>query len=204
MKQFIKSLQELTKVIQRNEQLDPSNFDLIKLANLSDEALFQIRSEVEDIELIHCHEFSDLTEEIYKRFMIPTVSKELKAFLKKINSNEMKPVSLIYEFHPWKEFLLETSDSSSRNLILNTAYAEEQIQEFLNHLQIADKSWIEELYDFDYKFNFETEVETVFRELVLECWQEVMQDKTDKVSGTIQEMNGGSHVYDLNTGNKLS
>lgn len=204
MKQFIKSLQELTKVIQRNEDIDPSNFDLIKLANLSDEALFQIRSEVEDIEFIHCHEFWDLTEEIYKRFMIPTVSKELKTFLEQLNSNEMKPVSLIYEFHPWKEFLLETSDPSSRNLILNTAYAEEQIQEFLTHLQIADKSWIEELYDFDYKFNFETEVETVFRELVFECWQEVMQDKTDKVSGTIQEMNVGSHVFDLNTGNQLS
>ncbi len=200
MEIFLKSIKTLTKYIQSTKTLDPFAFELIQQANISKVELSQIKNQVLNIELIHCHEFWELTEEIYKRLMLPTIAKELQAYFVKLQKEAKISFEIQYQFHPWNEFQLTTSNSTSVTLKLQTAYAENQIQSFLDYLEIKDANWKEDLYDFDYKFNFESEVEELFRTIAFDCWRKAKSITQSEIHAMIKEANGGSYVYDLGTG----
>jgi hypothetical protein len=199
MTRFLNSIQTLTQHIQENNSLDSFSFDLIQLANLSDKERSQIQQEVKDIELIHVHEFWELTEEIYKRLMLPTITQELQDYFSQLQKLSNKFVEITYEFQPWKEFVLRSSHSQETKLILKTSYAESQIQKLLNYLGIQDKTWLNDLYDFDYKVNFESEVEALFRDLAFDCWERAKSETQSQLKASIKEVNGGSFTYDLDT-----
>ena len=204
METFLKSLSSLTQLIRENNSLDPFSFDLISLANLSEEDLYTIKEEIKDIELIHINEFWDLTEIIYKNLMLKTISKDLTDYFLKIQSREQKTIEVSYQFVPWKAFVVSSSDSDQTTISLQTDYAEIQIQQFLDYLEINDNSWKEDLYDFDYEFNFESELESIFRGIAFECWKETAQQTKNQLKATLQESNGGSHIYDLNTRQRVN
>ena len=196
MRTFIKSLETLTQQIQENNSLDPLSFDLIQLANLSDDDLSKIKSEVKGIELIHMHEFWELTEEIYKRLMLKTIAQELQNYFEELQKTTEKSLEISYQFHPWKVFILNSSKSQETKLRLQTAYAEKQIQNLLSHLGIHDKTWINDLYDFDYKFNFESEVESRFRGIAFDCWKSSKSKTQSQLKACIKEENRRSHTYE--------
>lgn len=199
MQNFPKYLKNLPQIIQEDNSLDPFSFELISLANLSNDDLSKTKEEVKDIELIHCDEFWELTEEIYKRLMLPTISQELQEFFTQLQETSSKPLQLSYQFFPWQEFKLTTANYDSKVFKLRTKYAEQQIQTFLDHLEIKDQNWINDLYDFDYKFNFESEVESLFRELAFDAWKVAKENTQGNTKATLTEANGGSHIYDLDT-----
>jgi hypothetical protein len=132
--------------------------------------------------------------------MLPTVKEELQAYFVKLQKEFKEPLVIQYDFHPWKKFVLTHNNSNPMTLQLHTEYAENQIQSFLDRLEIKDATWKENLYDFDYKFNFESEVETIFRHIAFECWNKARSATQSKIHATLKEANGGSHMYDLDTG----
>jgi len=197
---FIKSINNLTQLIQQGLSLDPFSFELISLADISEDKLVIIKKEAEGIELIHCDVFWELTEEIYKGLMLPTISQELQQHLESLQTTSEDSVEILYELKPWTEFHLSTSDSDSTVISMQTEYAEDQIQSLLDFLNIKDTTWKDDLYDFDYKFNFESEVEALFRNIAFECWSKAKSITQSEIHATIKEANGGSHLYDLGTG----
>jgi hypothetical protein len=132
--------------------------------------------------------------------MLPTVKEELQAYFVKLQKEFKEPLVIQYDFHPWKKFVLSTNNSNPMTLQLHTKYAENQIQSFLDHVEIKDATWKENLYDFDYKFNFESEVESIFRDIAFECWNKARSVTQNRIRATLKEANGGSHMYDLGTG----
>jgi hypothetical protein len=199
MTAFLNSIQTLTQQIRKDQSLDPFSFDLIQLANVSDKERSLIQEEVKDIKLIHVDEFWEFTEEIYKRLMLKTISQDLYDFFMKLQTSLNESLEITYEFKSWKTFVLKSSNGQETQLTLQTLYAEHQIQNLLNHLGIQDPTWINDLYDFDYKFNFESEVESLFRNLAFDCWEKVKIKIHNQQKATIKEVNGGSFTYDLNT-----
>lgn len=200
MSQFISLLKDLSSKIRDHRHLDPFSFDLIAISKLDSDKVLELHSETKDIQLIHCHEFWELTEDIYKHLMLKTVSKELYEYFKQVRRSELNSIEFIYEFKPWKEFIISDSNGTEIQLDLKTEYAEDQIQRFLDQLRISDKNWISDLYDFDYKFNFESEVEAIFRDLVFTLWKQLKSKNPTKIAATIQEKNGGSFTYNLDSG----
>lgn len=220
METFLKSIKKLTQHLQSNKALDPFAFDLILLADVSSEEHSQIKKEVKNIQLIHCHEFWELTEEIYKQLMLKTTfSANIKflkdvikqCFFENLNDSENKPkvdLEITFSLRQWKAFKLKSYYRNPKNELqegpqtivqVNTRYAELQIQKLLDLFDIKDTTWRDFLYDFDYAYNFETEIETLYRKLMFFSWKASVQ-KAWRYHGVIKEANGGSHVYDLNTG----
>ncbi|MEE4247458.1 MAG: hypothetical protein V2I33_18775 [Kangiellaceae bacterium] len=199
MQVFLNSIQTLIKHIQENNSLDSFSFDLITLVNVSKDNLSKIQQEVKDMELIHVHEFWELTEEVYKRLMLRTIAQELQDYFSQLQKLSNKFVEITYEFQPWKEFVLRSSHSQETKLTLKTSYAENQIQNLLIHLGVQDQTWLNDLYDFDYKFNFESEVEALFRGLAFDCWRKAKSATQCQLNASLKEIDGGSFTYDLDT-----
>jgi len=199
MNDFLKSLKILTTRVQENNSLNPFSFDLISLSNLPEDKLTKIKKEVLGIELVHCDEFWELTEHIYKQLILPTISKELQEYFVALQTSTSEVLQVSYQLIPWKEFQLITSNSNPRTFTLQTEHAEKQIQLFLDYFNIKDSNWMEDLYDFDYKFNFESEVESLFRELAFDAWKVAKENTQSNTKATLTEANGGSHIYDLDT-----
>lgn len=205
MKNFVYILEQLTQTIQQDDSFDVYAFDLISLLNLTDAELTEIRAAVQEVELIHVDEFWELTEAIYKHLMLPTITPDLQKYFTELQQSSHKVVQVLYQLHPWKTFQLQATNLEKETILtskltLNTIYAEMQIQRFLDHLHIEDKSWKNELYDFDYAFNFESTVETLFRTLAFTSWQKAKGLTNAQTSGFIVERQGGSHTYDLDNG----
>lgn len=200
MSQFINLLKDLSSKIRDHNHLDPFSFDLIVISELTADKVLELHTETKDIELIQCHEFWELTEDIYKHLMLKTVTNELKVYFEQIQDSEPKSIQFMYEFKPWKEFIISDSNGTEIHLDLKTEYAEDQIQRFLDQLRISDNNWVSDLYDFDYKFNFESEVEAIFRDLVFTLWKQLKSKNPTKIAATIQEKNGGSFTYNLDSG----
>ena len=204
MELFVKSIEKLTKKIQEDNNLDSLSFDLIQLLNLTENEIQQIQKEVSGIELVHLDEFWDLTENIYKILMLKTIKPKLSDFFK--NLQETYPSSHIeieYYFSHWDSFLLSMKNSSfKKETPLETKHAENEIQKLLDLFQIKDHSWLDELYNFDYKFNFKSEIEERFHQIAFSCWQTTKTETNSNSTGSIIEINGGSYLYDLDTGNK--
>ncbi|MEQ6124193.1 hypothetical protein AAON49_08345 [Pseudotenacibaculum sp. MALMAid0570] len=202
MKLFIASLEKLTKIIRENTHIDPFSFNLINLLNESKEEVTQIQKETKGIQLVEIDEFWDLTEEIYKKLMLRTIETDLSTFFKQLQKNPPSShIEMRYQLFPWQLFSL-TFDHIKKEFPLNAEYAESQIQQLLDLFQIKDSNWINDLYDFDYKFNFQSQIEQLFRELLFSCWKEIKTKTNSKITASIQEINGGSYVYDLDTRNK--
>lgn len=203
MKQFVLSIQKLSKIIQDDQSLVEQTYDFVDLLQLSESELEQIRKEVVDIKLIDSNDFWDLTEEVYKSLILKTIQLDLLRYFKKLQENQTFIIR--YNLHPWHKFSLTAENIENPEkkhsvvLEMKTSYAEKQLQTLLDHFQIKGGSWKDDLYDFDYHFNFESVVETLFRELVFECWKEV---KPNTIS-FITEINGGSYTYDLSNGENL-
>ena len=206
MELFVKSIEKLTKKIQEDNNLDPLSFDLIQLLNLAPNEIQQIQKEISGIGLVHLDEFWDLTENIYKILMLKTIKPDLSKFFK--NLQETYPTSRIeieYYFSHWDSFSLSVKNSSLKKEIpLETKHAENEIQKLIDLLQMKDSNWLDELYNFDYKFNFKSEIEERFHQIAFSCWQEIKAETNSNSTGSIIEINGGSYLYDLDTGNDIS
>lgn len=197
---FLKFIKTLTQHLQSNKTLDPYSFDLIQLASISKKDLSLLKKETKNLQLINCHEFWELTEEIYKHLMLPTIGEKLQAYFIQLQKEATDDLKIQYQFHPWKEFQLTSSNGTAVTHELQTKYAENQIQSFLDALGVQDSNWKDDLYDFDYKFNFESEVERLFRDIAFECWEQAKSITQSEIQATLKEVNGGSQVYDLGTG----
>lgn len=203
MELFIKSLEKLTKKIQEDSNLGAFSFDLVDLLNATQQEVVQIHKEVKGIEIIAVDEFWDLTEEIYKRLMLKTIEKGVTNFFIKVHeSNFSNSIVISYKFTLWDKFTLAVENTGlSDELLIDFEYGENQIEKLLDHLQVNDPRWYQGLYDFDYSFNFESTVESLFRELAFNCWQKIKPEYNRHTRTFIREYNGGSHTYDLDTGN---
>lgn len=203
MKLFVHSLQKLTKIIQNDPSLYEQTQSFVDLLTLSNTELEQIRKEVTSVELVDCDDFWDFTEEVYKSLMLKTIQLSLLQYFKTLEKDTSFLIE--YTFVPWHRFKLtaKTVDQAEEKYIavlqMKAKDIETQLQKLLDHFQIKDTKWLEDLYDFDYHFNFESEVETCFRELAFSCWK---QAKADAL-GFISEANGGSYTYDLSSGKNL-
>lgn len=206
MELFVKSIEKLTKKIQEDNNLALLSFDLIQLLNLTPNEIQQIQKEISGIGLVHLDEFWDLTENIYKILMLKTIIPDLSKFFK--NLQKTYPTSHIeieYYFSDWTLFSLSMKNSSLKKEIpLITKYAENEIQKLIDLFQIKDSNWLDELYNFDYKFNFKSEIEERFHQIAFSCWRTVKAETDSNITGSIIEMNGGSYLYDLDTGNNIS
>lgn len=201
MKQFINSLKHVIKIIQENSDIEENSFDLIALSNLQDIELQQIREEVANIKLVDVDEFWDLTELIYKKLTLKTILPELCSYFKStLITRTQKPIEITYQFNHWFHFILKANNSTNVHLYMKKDHAEKQLQNLLDYLQIKDLDWKNHLYDFDYAFNFESEIEALFRELSFLCWEKAKKETNTNIKGYIQEYNGGSHMYDLDDG----
>lgn len=121
--------------------------------------------------------------------MLKTITKELEDYFVELQNLVKKSVEITYQLIPWKESLLKSSHEQEVNLILQTNYAENQIQNLLNHLGIQDNTWHDDLYNFDYKFNFESEVEALFREILFTTWNRIIP-KIPVSYDLVKETNG--------------
>lgn len=204
MKTFLKYINLLTQKA-KEENLDPFTFNLAKLIEPSENELKQIHKETKGIEMVAIDLFWELTEEVYKKLMLRTIEKDLEEFFIQVQSLDKQDLFIEYSFSPWDKFRINVRNTSlEQDFELKLEYAEDQIKKLLEYLDIDDPHWYQDLYDFDYKFNFETEVETLFREIVFEAWKKAMITTSHVDSGSIQEINGGSYIYDLNTGNVIN
>ena len=206
MELFDKSIEKLTKKIQEDNNLDSLSFDLTQLLNLTPNEIQQIQKEISGIELVHLDEFWDLTENIYKILMLKTIKPDLSKFFKNLQETYPTPhIEIEYYFSDWTLFSLSIKNSSlKKEISLITKYAENEILKLLDLFQIKDPSWLDELYNFDYKFNFKSEIEERFHQIAFSCWQETKAETSSNSTGSIIEINGGSYLYDLDTGNNIS
>lgn len=208
MKNFVQILQQLTQTIQNREDLAPFAFNLVSLVKITDKERSQLKLEAQDIELIHVDAFWELTEVIYKKLMLPTIATDLQDYFFQLQQVSHKKLKITYEFILWEKFRLITTSLEKEALLtrivkLETTYAEEQLEKFLNHIGINDTSWKSELYDFDYAFNFESTIETLFRDLAFVCWQKSKEQTKTKTIGCISEVKGGSYTYNLDNGTTI-
>lgn len=205
MEQFTELLKKLTKIIRDDNTLTGSSFDIIELAGLSKDQVQQIRTEVKDIELIHIDAFWDLTEQIYKVLMLKTIKPHLLMFFKnKQETTSEMFLEIEYEFLPWHSFLVSVKNQTKKKKFeLRTKHSEIQIQTLLDLFQIKDSEWLNDLYDFDYSFNFQSEIESLFREIAFSCWCQAKETTKVKTIGFISEFRGGSYLYNLDTKNNL-
>lgn len=229
MQLFKRVLQRLSQRILNDSELNVYSFDLLKLLALTDAELTQIKRELKGVELIHVDEFWELTEIIYKILGLKTIKPHLAAFFHEaistgfidayLASNEasLKVLHFDYTFHlhdcfsitstPEVAFYGEEKTTSfktlKKDIYLELEYAESQIKKLVSHFSIEDTNWFEALYDFDYKFNFESEIESLFRELAFSSWRLAASKTLFVVHAFLKERNGGSYTYDLDTGESL-
>lgn len=209
MQQFISLLKKLTKVIQEDKTLDANSFDLLSLVAIDSDSILQLREETSGQKVSNIDEFWDLTEEIYKNLMLKTIIPGLQEYCKEIQYNtDQKWLKIVYTFSPWDKFLVRIDNDrdlqvQQRVISIEPAYAENQIASFLDFFQIDDANWYDDLYDFDYAFNFQSQIESLFHDLVCSCWQEVKTKTGATIIGFIEESNGGSYIFNLDTGESL-
>lgn len=211
MEQFINLLRQLTKIIQEDKTLDGTSFDLLSLVAIDPGKISQIKNEIAELEISTIDEFWDLTEEIYKNLMLKTISQDLYEYFKKVQStSDQKWTKQVYTFYPWDRFELKSESvdakvTSNYQTMVNMKleHAENQITSFLDFFQISDATWYHGLYDFDYSFNFQSQIEALFHELSYSCWKEAKKETGTTLFGFIAESNGGSYTFSLDTGQNL-
>ncbi len=206
MEEFTKLIKRLTEIVQNNKTLDGNSFDLVDLARLSKEQILKIKAETVNIQLIQIDFFWDLTEEIYKVLMLNTINEDLCEFFKKLQREaNVAHLKFVYKFSPWNSFTVSLKDQIQRKeFVLNNSNGEEQIQKLLNLLDIKDRTWIQDLYDFDYSFNFQSQIEWLFQDLAMGCWQEAKKVTRYTGFGFISESSEGSHIMSMDNGDELT
>ncbi len=211
MEQFINLLEQLTKIIQEDKTLDGTSFNLLSLVAIDPDKISQIKNETAGQEVSTIDEFWDLTEEIYKNLMLKTIAPNLQQYFNKVQlTSDQEWLKFGYTFSPWDRFeirsegIVNKPESDYHIMIhMELAHAENQIASFLDFLQIEDPTWYHGLYDFDYSFNFQSQVELLFHDLAFSCWQETKKETGATISGFIAESNGGSYTFSLDTGHNL-
>lgn len=211
MEQFTSILKQLTERIQLDNTLDGNTFDLCSLVEIDENQIAEIQKETKGIEMSTIDEFWDLTEEIYKNLILETITPDLFAYFKKVQqTSTQKYLKIIYTFSPWETFELRSKNGENTNELINMTsismksdHAEDQIQSLLNFLRIDDPTWYHGLYDFDYSFNFQSHVESLFHDLAFSCWKNAKKETGSAVYGFIAESNGGSYTFSLDTGANL-
>ena len=211
MNQLKKSLSQLRKVISESPRLNENSINLLSLLEIKDRELQEIREKEKNTDLIHIDEFWNLTEVLYTKFILKTIKEDLFNFFKKILlDHTSKVLEVNFQFFPWNQFSLFVNDLHDNYSIdkadfyTNPNHIENQLQNLIDYFNIKDSNWKDHLYDFDYSFNFQTEVEKIFLTIAFSCWQKAKKETGSNVVGLIRELNGGSYIYDLDTETNLN
>lgn len=211
MKQFIYVLKQLTIHVQEDRTLNGNTFDLLSLIEIDEDAVARIRSEIKGKEVSSVDEFWDLTEAIYLNLMLKTIVPDLKEYFKKVQYAFAQPwLKIVYTFSPWDTFNLRLENETLQQEIGNPVsismqqeHSENQIKRLLSFFHVEDNNWYQDLYDFDYAFNFQSKIESLFHDLAFSCWSAAKEETKSTHSGFIAEANGGSYVFSLDNEDNL-